>query len=392
MTDKKQDHPLQKNSLQTRLLHEDRHPQDYQGFVNTPLFRGSTVLFPDAKTLLSNDQPYTYGRYGTPTTTALEQALALAEQAAGCLLTPSGMSAITTSLLAFVQKGDHILVADSVYYPTRNFCDQLQRSMGVETTYFDPLVGEKITDLFRDNSRLVFLEAPGSLSMDMSDIPLIAGLAHQRGMTVMCDNTWASPLLCQPLTLGVDISLQACTKYVTGHSDAMLGAILYNEKAGQQVRDWHRFAGNCPGSEEVFLGTRGLRTLAVRLKAHEQSALKIARWLESRPEVERVLYPALESDPGHSLWKRDFSGANGLFSIELKQGDSRKIHNMMDALTLFGMGWSWGGFESLVVPFNLHNTRSAVKHPDRTSLRLHIGLEDPDDLTADLERGLGKLA
>ncbi len=392
MTDKNSPHGKNKTAAETQLIHDDRHPHDYEGFVNTPTFRGSTVLFPDAKTLTTNNQPYTYGRYGTPSTTALEQALAQAEQAAGCCLTPSGLSAITTSLMAFVQKGDHILIADSVYYPTRNFCDHLQRSFNIEVTYFDPTLGERLDYLFQKNTRLIFLEAPGSLSMDMCDLRLLSDIAHRHNALVMTDNTWASPLLCQPLTLGVDISVQACTKYVSGHSDAMLGAILYNEKTGQQLRDYHRFAGNCAGSEEVFLATRGLRTLAVRLNHHEKSALTIAHWLQDHPMIDEVYYPALESNAGHALWKRDFSGACGLFSVSLHQRDKTKIHALLDALKLFGMGWSWGGFESLVVPYNLSKTRSAVAHQDRINLRLHIGLENVEDLQADLEQGLEKLA
>jgi cystathionine beta-lyase len=281
-----------------------------------------------------------------------------------------------------------LLVCDNAYRPTRNFCDGLLRGYGVETSYFDPLIGDGIAKLFKPNTRAVLVEAPGSQSFEMPDIAAIASVAHARGALVIDDNTWATPLFHRSLDQGVDISIQAATKYIGGHSDIMFGTISANAKAWPQVSEAIRLLGVCAGPDDVFLALRGLRTLAVRLAQHQRSALEMARWLASRPEVVRVLHPALESDPGHAIWKRDFTGASGLFSIVLKPAPQQAVDALLDTVKLFGMGYSWGGFESLVIPFDCADYRTATKWaPGGPTLRLHIGLENVEDLKADLERG-----
>lgn len=376
----------------TEVVHQGRDPASQHGFVNPPVYRGSTVLFPTVEALTSHAQPYTYGRRGTPTTRALEEALAKLEGGAKTKLTASGYQAVTTAILAFAESGDHILMVDSVYQPTRQFCDVMLTRLGVETTYYDPLAGGRIADLIRPNTRLIFTESPGSQTFEMQDIPSIAAIARERNLWLLMDNTWASPLYFKPFEHGVDVSIQALTKYVVGHADAMLGAITANERAARHIERATGHLGVCPGSEETFLGLRGLRTLDVRLERHHRSGLEIARWLAGRPEVERVLHPALESDPGHALWKRDFKGASGLFSAVLKPASNEAVAAMLNGLELFGMGYSWGGYESLVIPFDPRPYRTATNWTaSGPALRFHIGLEDTADLKADLERGFLRL-
>ena len=313
-------------------------------------------------------------------------------QCAGVGIVPSGLSAISTTLLSVLKTGDHILVCDNVYRPTRNFCNGMLARLGIETTYFDPLIGAGIDKLFKPNTRAVLVEAPGSQSFEMPDIRAIAEVAHGRGALVIDDNTWATPLYHRSLEQGVDISMQAATKYIGGHSDIMFGTISANAKAWPQIVEGIRLLGVCAGPDDVFLALRGLRTLSVRLAQHHRSGLDMARWLASRPEVARVLHPALESDPGHAIWKRDFTGASGLFSIVLKPAPQKAVDAMLDTLKLFGMGFSWGGFESLVIPFDCDAYRTATKWaPGGPTLRLHIGLESVDDLKADLDRGFAAL-
>jgi cystathionine beta-lyase len=303
-------------------------------------------------------------------------------------LAPSGLSAITTTLLAVLKAGDHLLVCDNAYRPSRNFCNGLLARYGVETTYFDPLIGAGITELFKPNTKAVLVEAPGSQTFEMPDIPAIAAVAHARGALVIDDNTWATPLYHRSLDQGVDISMQAATKYIGGHSDIMFGTISANAKTWPMIAEAIRLLGVCAGPDDVFLALRGLRTLAVRLAQHHRSGLDMARWLATRPEIIRVLHPALESDPGHAIWKRDFTGASGLFSIVLKPAPQKAVDALLDAVKLFGMGYSWGGFESLVIPFDCASYRTASKWaPGGPALRLHIGLENVEDLKADLERG-----
>jgi cysteine-S-conjugate beta-lyase len=378
----------------TKLVHAGRDPQAHYGFVNPPVYHASTVLYPTAEDQVAHRARYQYGRRGTPTTEALEQALAAieGEPCAGVALLPSGLSAISTALMSLAGAGDHILITDSVYRPTRIFCDGVFKRMGVETTYYDPLIGKDIAKLFKPNTRAVFTEAPGSQSFEMQDIPAISAIAHANGARVLMDNTWATPLYFQPLRYGIDLSIQAGTKYIGGHSDIMFGCVAASASALADLKNVTSAVGLCVGPDDVYLALRGLRTLSVRLKRHNESGLAIARWLEARPEVKRVLHPGLPSDPGHAIWKRDFSGASGLFSIVLKPCSERAVHAFMNGLCLFGMGYSWGGFESLVILFDCSEYRTATKwSPGGPTLRFHIGLEDCGDLIADLERGFAAM-
>lgn len=374
----------------TGLVTSGRDTLAQKGFINPPVVRGSTVLYPTAEDLHAHRGEFQYGRHGTPTTKALVDALKTLEgpNCAGVGLAPSGVSAITTTLLGVLKAGDHLLVIDNAYRPTRNFCDGMLKRFGIETSYFDPLIGADVAKLFRPNTRAVMVEAPGSQSFEMPDIPAIAKAAHDKGILVIDDNTWATPLYHRSLDQGVDISIQAGTKYIGGHSDIMFGTISANANAWPLIADSIRQLGVCVGPDDAFLALRGLRTLAVRLAHHQQSGLEMARWFAARPEVARVLHPGLETDPGHAIWKRDFTGASGLFSIVLKPAPQAAADAFLDTLTLFGMGYSWGGFESLVVPFDCSAYRTATTWaPGGPALRFHIGLESLDDLKADLAAG-----
>jgi cystathionine beta-lyase len=376
---------------ETALVTSGRDTRAQKGFVNPPVVHGSTVLYPTADDLHAHRGEFQYGRHGTPTTKALQDALMALEgpACAGVGLAPSGLAAISTALLAVLKAGDHLLVCDNAYRPTRNFCNGLLARYGIKTSYFDPLIGADIAEYFQPNTRAVLVEAPGSQSFEMPDIPAIAAVAHARGALVIDDNTWATPLFHRSLDQGVDISLQAATKYIGGHSDIMFGTISANATAWPRVDEAIRLLGVCAGPDDVFLALRGLRTLAVRLKQHQQAALDVAGWLSVRPEVIRVLHPALESDPGHAIWKRDFTGGSGLFSIVLKPAPQNAVDALLDTVQLFGMGYSWGGFESLVIPFDCAAYRTATTWaPGGPTLRLHIGLEHVDDLKADLANGL----
>ncbi|HEY7844833.1 MAG TPA: cystathionine beta-lyase [Bradyrhizobium sp.] len=378
------------HKAETRLVTAGRDTKAQKGFVNPPVFHGSTVLYPTAEDLHAHRSEFQYGRHGTPTTRALQDVLMALEgaQCAGVGLAPSGLAAISTTLLAVAKAGDHLLICDNAYRPTRNFCNGVLARYGVETTYFDPLIGAGIEQLFRPNTRAVLVEAPGSQTFEMPDVPAIAAVAQARGALVIDDNTWATPLFHRSLELGVDISMQAGTKYIGGHSDIMFGTISANKKVWPILAENIRLLGVCAGPDDVYLALRGMRTLSVRLAQHYRSGLEIARWLQQRPEVQQVLHPALESDPGHAIWKRDFSGASGLFSIVLRPKPQKAVDAMLDSLKLFGMGFSWGGFESLAIPFDCSGYRTATKWtPGGPTLRLHIGLENTDDLKADLDRG-----
>ena len=376
--------------VETRLVTAGRDTKAQKGFVNPPVFHGSTVLYPTAEDFHAHRAEFSYGRHGNPTTRALQDVLMALEgpQCAGIALTPSGLAAISTTLLAVTKAGDHLLVCDNAYRPTRNFCNGMLSRYGVETTYFDPLVGSAIEKLFKPNTRAVLVEAPGSQSFEMADVPAIIAAAHARDVIVIDDNTWATPLYHRSLELGVDISMQAATKYIGGHSDIMFGTISASAKTWPMVTEAMRLLGVYAAPDDVYLALRGTRTLAVRLEQHYRSGLEMARWLEQRPEVLKVLHPALESHPGHAIWKRDFKGASGLFSIVLKPKPQAAVDAMLDSLTLFGMGASWGGFESLAIPFDCASYRTATKWaPGGPTVRLHIGLEHIDDLKADLDRG-----
>jgi cystathionine beta-lyase len=380
---------------ETRLVTAGRDTEGQHGFVNPAVYHASTVLYPTAEAQVAHRARYAYGRRGTPTTEALENALREleGEACAGVALMPSGLSAIATALMAVAGSGDHILVTDSVYRPTRVFCDSVFQRMGVETTYYDPLIGDGIAQLIKPNTKAVFVEAPGSQSFEMQDIPAIAKVAHDKGALVLADNTWASPLYFRAFEKGVDLVIQAGTKYIGGHSDIMFGCVAANAQTLSALKSTVYAMGICVGPDDMFLALRGLRTLGVRLARHHQSGVTIARWLEQRPEVQRVMHPALESHPGHTIWKRDFTGASGLFSVVLKPAPEKAVHAFMNELTLFGLGYSWGGFESLVILFDCTEYRSATAWaPGGPALRFHIGLEDLADLIADLERGFAAMA
>jgi cystathionine beta-lyase len=379
----------------TKVTIGGRNPFAHHGYVNTPVYHASTLLYPTAEEFLARRSRYSYGRRGTPTSEALEKAIREIEgpACAGVALLPSGLAAISAALIAVLRAGDHVLVTDSVYAPTRKFCDTVLARYGVVTTYYDPMLGSGIAGLMQPNTRAVFTEAPGSLTFEMQDIPAIAEVAHGRGALVLMDNTWASPLYFKALEQGVDLAIQSGTKYIGGHSDLMLGTVSANKEALARLKDTVFAMGLCVGPDDMNLGLRGLRTLSVRLARHQQSGLAVARWLEQRPEVLRVLHPALPGNPGHALWKRDFTGACGLFGVVLKPVRQEAVLAFLNALTLYGMGASWGGFESLAIPYDVSSLRTATKWaPGGPSLRLHIGLEDVSDLIADLERGLAALA
>ena len=377
----------------TRLVHAGREPEAQHGFVNTPLYRGSTVLSPTVEHLYAREG-FIYGTKGSPTMRSLEAAWTELSGAAGTILLPSGLAAIAMALLAVVKSGDDILVTDSVYRPARQFCDNVLRRMGVTTRYFDPLAGAGIAGLIQPNTSVIFTEAPGSQSFEMQDIPAIAAAAQAapHEICVMMDNTWATPLLFPPHERGVDMAIEAGTKYLSGHSDLLLGLVSANAAWYSRLRETFDAMAPCAGPEDVFLALRGLRTMELRLREAERQALAMARWLQARPEVLRVLHPALPDHPGHALWQRDFTGSSGLFSIVLHPVSAKAVAAMLDGLELFGMGYSWGGFESLITPFDCASYRTATAwNPGGPTLRLQIGLEDVGDLQADLDRGFARL-
>ena len=392
-TDADPAHPAFKPA--TRLVVGGRDPAANHGFVNPPVHHVSTVLYPTAEDFLARRARYLYGRRGTPTSEALEDALRALEgpDCAGVALLPSGLAAISTALLAVLKAGDHLLVTDSVYQPTRKFCDGMLKRYGVTATYYDPLIGGAVAALIQPNTRAVFVEAPGSLSFEIQDVPAIAAAAHAKGAVVLMDNTWATSLYFRAFEKGVDLSIQAATKYIGGHSDVMLGTVSANKATWERLADTVHALGLCVGPDDVYLGLRGLRTMGVRLAQHHQAGMKVARWLAERPEIACVLHPALESCPGHALWRRDFSGASGLFSIVFKPVAQTAVNAFLNELTLFGIGASWGGFESLAIPFDCAPIRTATKWaPGGPTVRIHIGLEEIDDLIDDLERGFAAFA
>ena len=386
--------PETRASLKTgsRLVHAGRDPFEQYGFINTPIVRGSTVLYETVDKLNRLDSRYTYGTKGTPTTEALERAWTEIAEAAGTVLTPSGLAAVTVGLLCVVEAGDHILVVDAAYRPIRHFCDTVLKRLGVETTYYDPAIGAGIDALVKPNTRLVFVEAPGSQTLDMQDVPAITEAAHRRDLCVMMDNTWATSLMFPAHRHGVDIVIEAGTKYLSGHSDLLLGLTTANALYWPRLRKTFDAFAMCAGAEDVFLALRGLRTMALRLREAERQGLAMAQWLAARPEVSRVLHPALPEHPGHDLWKRDFFGSSGLFSVILEPASNTAVAAMLDGLELFGLGYSWGGFESLVIPFDCGTYRTATTwRPGGPALRFSIGLEDVGDLQADLDRGFARL-
>ncbi|WP_262299800.1 cystathionine beta-lyase [Microvirga sesbaniae] len=386
----KDDHPAGLGP-NTRLSRAGYSPFDYHGFVNPPIVRASTVLFPDARTMETHGQKYTYGTRGTPTTDALCHAINELEGAAGTILLPSGLAAVTVTLLAYLSAGDHALIVDTVYGNVRHFCDTMLAGFGVEVEYYDPSLGAGIEALFKPNTRLVHTESPGSNTFEMQDIPAIATVAHRHGAIVTMDNTWATPLNFRPLDYGVDVSIQASTKYPAGHADILMGTASANAAAWKRLKQANGALGLCGAPDDAYQVLRGLRTMGVRLERHQASALAIAEWLEACDDVVRVLHPALPSFPGHHLWKRDFKGAAGVFSFVLATGGTHDVHakarSFLNGLELFGLGYSWGGFQSLALHVDL-GERTVLRGPgEGPVIRLQIGLEDVVDLKADLARG-----
>jgi len=373
-----------------------RAPRKFLGAVNTPVFRATTMLFPTVAVLEASARGeydgIGYGLHGLPTVTDLQAAIATLEGGHAALAVPSGLTATTLPLLALAHPGDHILVTDSVYGPTRRFCEMHMKRLGVEVSYYDPLLGADIVREFRSNTRIVFVESPGSLTFDVQDVPAIANVAHARNALVIIDNSWATPLFFRAFDHGVDVSVHAATKYIAGHSDTLLGLIVGSEATFPKLHRLWTDMGVTASSDDCFMGLRGLRTLATRLARHQASGIKVAEWLRARPEVKEVIHPALPGSRGHDLWKRDFTGASSLFGIVLHPVAKERIDAMLDGMRLFGMGVSWGGFESLVIPIYPERVRTVSRWDvGGPSLRLYIGLEDPDDLIADLADGFARL-
>jgi cystathionine beta-lyase len=393
-----QDAPMRSKSKKpdTLLTHAGRDPATCRGAVNPPVYHASTILHPSVAALEAAQRnrydEIAYGRYGTPTTRAFEDAVAAVEGGHRAVAFCSGAAACFATLLAYLKAGDHVLVPDNVYGPVRGFCNGFLERFGVHSTFYDPLIGEGIAGLVRDNTRVIYLESPGSLTFEIQDVPAIVAVAKGRGIVTMLDNTWAAPLFLKPLALGVDVSIIAATKYIVGHSDAMMGIAVCTETSFMPVRETATLLGNHAAPDDCYLALRGLRTAALRLRQHELQGLALARWLAARPEVERVLHPALPGCPGHDFWKRDFSGSSGLFSIVLRADIAKPaIDAMLDGMELFGLGFSWGGFESLMVQVRPDRLRSAKPWQSGPVLRIHAGLEDQGDLIADLDHGFARL-
>ncbi|MBI4184575.1 MAG: cystathionine beta-lyase [Proteobacteria bacterium] len=382
----------------TVIAHVGRHPEEHFGAVNPPVYRASTLLFKTMEDYhharahrLDRTRRSAYARIGTPTSFALEDAISEIEGGERCLLVGSGMMGIAVALHAFLEAGDHVLVVDTVYAPTRRFCDQFLSRYGVEASYYDPYLGAGIAALIRPNTRVVYCESPGTSTFEVQDVPAIAAAAHRKGCKVLMDNTWGL-MNFRPFEHGVDVSIQAGTKYIGGHSDLVLGTVTVRNEDWERVGTMSHFLGTHAGPDDVYLALRGIRTLPVRLERHMENALAVARWIEKRPEVVQVMYPALENDPGHALWKRDFTGACGLFGVALKPYPDKAVAALIEGMEYFGLGVSWGGYESLITPFKNDTVRTATKLDlPGPALRLHVGLEDPDDLIADLEKGFARL-
>ncbi|WHS30759.1 cystathionine beta-lyase [Brucella sp. NM4] len=380
-----------KLGINTRLAHDGYQPRDYHGFVNPPVVRASTVLFPDAETMATGNQKYTYGTRGTPTSDALCDAINALEGSAGTVCVPSGLAAVTVPLLAFLSSGDHALLVDPIYNPTRHFADTILKRMGVDVEYYDPEIGAGIAALMKPNTKVVFTESPGSNTFEMQDIPAIVEAAHKGDAIVMMDNTWATAVYFKALDFGVDVTIHASTKYPSGHSDILFGTISANEKCWPQLLETHGTLGLCANPDDTYQVLRGMRTMGIRLEHHRKSALEVAHWLESHPAVAQVLHPALESHPGHEIWKRDFTGSSGIFSFVLKEGGQAEAHAFLNALEIFGLGYSWGGYESLALQVRVADRLIAKGNYPGPVIRLQIGLEDVADIIADLEKGFAAI-
>lgn len=382
---------------QTKLVTAGRNKKWTNGVVNPPVQRASTVVFETVaqKNQATKDRANKtlfYGRRGTNTHFAFQDAMNQIEGGVGCALYPCGTAAISNAILCFVETGDHILMVDTCYEPTRNFCDVILKKIGIETTYYDPMVGEGIRELIRPNTKILFLESPGSVTMEVQDVPILTKIAHEADMITILDNTWGAGVNFSPFDFGVDISVQAATKYIVGHSDVMIGTAVSNQKCWDQLREQSYLMGQCVSPDDAYLALRGLRTLDVRLRQHEENSIKVANWLAKHPLVDHVRHPALETCPGHEFYKRDFTGCNGLFSFILKTTHSKATTELLDGMKHFSMGYSWGGFESLILanePSSFNSLRT-VANPNfkGTLIRLHIGLENVDELIDDLDKGL----
>ena len=385
--------------LRTRLAQKGRKPKSHPGTVNIPVARASTVTFAsladmDAvqKRFESDDSAPTYGIVNMPLRAAFEELMVELEGGHRAVTLPSGLAAVAVAIIACVKAGDHVLVSDSVYGPTRRLCVQTLARFGVETGFYDPCIGAGIAELMKPNTRLVYLESPGSLTFEVQDFPAIAKVAHERGAAVIHDNTWATGIFFRSFDHGADLVVQAATKYPGGHSDVLIGSVVASEAYWPRLRDASRDLGQTASPDDIYLAIRGMRTLDVRLRQHERNALQVAQWLQSRPEVKRVLHPALPDDPGHELWRRDFLGSSGLFGVEMAPCSRAQLAAFMDHLEFFALGYSWGGYESLIVPANLRGAARTVRPWTGGPLvRLQIGLEEPADLIADLERGLERM-
>ena len=376
----------------TRLVAAGRRPEWTQGIVNPAVWRASTILFDDIEAMEAadpvRDGTLHYGRNGTPTTWALQEAITGLEQGAALTrLYPSGSAAVAAALLSVLAAGDELLMTDSAYGPTRAFCDTVLKRFGVTTRYYDPMIGAGIAELIGEKTAAIFLESPGTHTFEVQDVPAICAAAKARNVATLIDNTWATPLYLPAIELGVDLSILACTKYIGGHADLMLGSVTATEAYATRLERTRRVLGQTAGPDDAWLALRGLRTLGVRLARHQESGLRVARWLEQQPQVARVLHPALPACPGHEYFRRDFRGATGLFSFVLAGGDEAAAGRLIERLDLFGIGYSWGAFESLAVPGHFMRTATALEF-EGPLVRLHIGLEDPDDLIADLEAAL----
>ncbi len=381
----------------TRIIRAGVDKKRNAGVVNTPVVRASTVIYDSVaalrdiqeRSIKKREKVLSYGRRGTPTHWTLQEALTDLAGGADTVLTPSGLSACTIAILGCVKAGDHVLVSDSAYEPTRLFCNGFLKDMGVETSYFDPLIGGGIADLIRDNTTLVFCESPGSHTFEVQDIPAISAAARARGAKVAVDNTWASPAFCRPLALGAHLSVEAATKYIVGHSDVLMGAVTGTDEAIAGVHKAAGALGFATSPDDAYLATRGLRTLGVRLKQHQENAWEVAQWLQAHSLVKRVLYPPLPSDPGHALWKRDFTGGSGLMGVVFHRTSSAAMAALIDGMKLFALGFSWGGYESLIAPTTPQRSAQPWTEPV-PGVRLHVGLEDPEDLITDLADGLAR--